>query len=289
VTKVKEDVEVWCLGGAHLDHIAKPKTALTAESSSPGIIQTGFGGVAYNIAASLNRLGAKTTLVGAVGEDLGGQALAAKLLDQGIENRLIKQAFPTGSYLAIDDEQGRLVHAVSDLRALEELDPAVLAQALTEKPSTAALLLDANLLEDQITAILEAQEDCFVAVEVVSITKSLRLRSVLDRVDALFCNLVEANTLLRRNLNSPSDAARQLMKLGPNIVSVTNGGEAAALFSDGCCFEKMPKKVEASTTNGAGDCYAATLLFGLLSTIDPEAAMQQALEAAANHLEGTHP
>lgn len=244
-----------------------------------------FGGVANNVARQLQRLGAEVTLVGAIGDDIAGRALLDDLKSATINSALIKQSLPTGSYLAIENEKGELVQAVSDLRALGNLDPAVLTETIALKPADAALLLDSNLSVAQMVAVLNANAGGFVAVEAVSVTKVMRLSGLLDRVDALFCNLDEARALLADITLSSPQAAEQLALLGPQYISITNGAGNAVLLAKEKLIEKMPNRANVKTTNGAGDCYTAAVLYHLLSNADPQSAMDAGLGAAFQRLE----
>ncbi len=97
-------------------------------------------------------------------------------------------------------------------------------------------------------------------------------------VDLLFCNLDEARGLTGKE--SARDCANDLAALGPRI-ALTMGAEGSLLV-DPLGLEQVPGvPVKAVDTTGAGDMYAAGILYGLTNGLDWEQAGRVGSLAAA--------
>ena len=87
--------EVWCFGGATMDRQLRAVEPLRAGDSNPVLTRSTPGGVARNVAEALARLGCRTGLVSAVGDDGDGRAIIDEMCirdrhDDGVE--LLDQA-----------------------------------------------------------------------------------------------------------------------------------------------------------------------------------------------------
>jgi pseudouridine kinase len=68
------------VGAASMDIKGRPREALVPGTSNPGDIRISVGGVGRNIAESLARLGVRTTLIWAVGDDEWRQRITGSVL-----------------------------------------------------------------------------------------------------------------------------------------------------------------------------------------------------------------
>jgi len=89
------------------------------------------------------------------------------------------------------------------------------------------------------------------------------LPRLLAQVDAVNCPLSLFHQLFETD--DPEFGARELMKLGPEQVSVTEGENGAWLFCSGRPGLHQPAfPVEALDTNGAGDTFAGAMIYATL-------------------------
>ena len=79
-------------------------------------------------------------------------------------------------------------------------------------------------------------------------------------VDLLFCNLEEARSLTGQQ--DPVECAHEIHKHAANV-SLTLGGEGSLLLHDGVVTPIEGVPVTAIDTTGAGDMYAAGILYGI--------------------------
>jgi sugar/nucleoside kinase (ribokinase family) len=104
-------VRVLVLGDLALDVVLAPARALQRGTDVPGVVRLHQGGSAANTARWLARLGARASLVCAVGHDGAGRALVAALRGDGV---LVRATRPAGAQTA---RIGMLVDAATGERS----------------------------------------------------------------------------------------------------------------------------------------------------------------------------
>src|SRR5512145_1054544 len=119
------EAPVLVIGSAGLDIVGRLKSELHMGISNPAQIRSSYGGVARNVAENLARLGQPVTLISAVGDDATGDDLIEEIANIGVNIDHIFQSdtHPTGSYLAIVNNNGELQVALDDMRASSLLTP----------------------------------------------------------------------------------------------------------------------------------------------------------------------
>lgn len=97
-------------------------------------------------------------------------------------------------------------------------------------------------------------------------------------VDLLFCNLEEARSLTGRH--DPVDCAHEIHRHAENV-ALTFGAKGSVLTHDGEAIPIEGVPVEAIDTTGAGDMYAAGVLYGITNGLTWQQAGHLASHAAA--------
>ena len=226
--------EVFVAGGLNEDIKARPFAALTARTSNPGRIYRAPGGVGRNIAHSLSLLGTPAVLCSAVGNDSAAAAIKAATAAAGVDISAVGtySDYPTGAYLAIQDETGDLSAAVSSMEIMEALTPDRLAALEPRIIAAAALVLDTNLNPATLTflARLAFRHRVPCLVEPVSVEKTLRLAEILPFCSWISPNLAELRALFAINIFSMKDSIRSAAAT-PGRGAALKGDVAAALDS----------------------------------------------------------
>ena len=119
---------VTVFGGATFDRIARTDFPPVMGASNPGSVLRRPGGVAFNVASVLARLGVATRLVARVGADSDGEAIIAAARQTGIDPTAlgVSPSAPTAGYHAVFDDTGNLVIGVADMKICDEITPALL-------------------------------------------------------------------------------------------------------------------------------------------------------------------
>ena len=292
-TLVPPFASVTVFGGATLDSIGRSAAAPVMGASNPGTVRRLPGGVGFNVASVLARLGLKTRLVGRVGADLAGEAVVAAARAAGIDTTglVTSTAAATASYHATLDEAGNLILGIADMKVCTEITPATIGMIATEPTSGEMWVVDANLPEETLVFLAEEARhaDRPLAALTVSPAKAVRLLPILDRVAYLFTNRREAAALLgldARTATAPvAWLASELAGPRQTRVVVTNGGDPLAAATSREQRSFTPLRATVRAVNGAGDAFAAGTLRGLAGGLAFSDSIRFGRAAAAMTLE----
>lgn len=262
---------VTVFGGIAVDRIARTHAAPVLGASNPGTVRSSPGGVGFNVATSLARLGLETRLVGIVGADADGELVLAAARSAGaeIDRVVISRGAPTATYQAAIDQGGELVIGVADMRIHDEFGAAAVAPAVAGLEAGDFWVLDANLMPETIGFVISEANATRrpVAGLPVSPAKAMRFATNFDRLTYLFANRREAAAILRRGWDdkgpSPGQLVEALRQGGCANVVVTNAREPLTAVTDGDMRAFAPLKATVRTVNGAGDALVAGTLYGL--------------------------
>lgn len=289
--------DILCIGAVLWDFIGRAETTMTLGADVPGRITPVPGGVAFNIAATLARVGLRPALLSAVGDDGAGDELLRECETRGIDTTHVHRArgSPTDRYLAIEDAGG-LVAAIADARSLELAGDKILAPLADGRLGRAAqpwrglIALDGNLtdalLAQVATSPLFAAADLRVAP--ASPGKVLRLRPLLAHARGTFyVNRDEAGRLCGCDLGDAIAAAEALVASGAQRVLVTDGANPCAeARRDGATLVARPPAVRVQRVTGAGDTFMAAHIAAEKNGASRETALHTALAAAARYVTG---
>lgn len=243
------------VGGAITDIFGAPAGAFVPRDSNPGQVSMSSGGVGRNIAENLARLGARVRLVTAFGDDAESERLAAECEQLGIDTSFaVRVAGTPGSrYLAILDETGDMVAAVSDLRALEHITRA--AENAAAYAGADAVVIDSNLAPEAIETVVALVGAAPIVLDPVSSTKAPRARGVLGKLSVVKGNLIEAEALA--GAPGAEAAAERLLELGVERVFITMSTDGVYCASADERFTVPAPRVTVANATGAGDAFTA--------------------------------
>lgn len=221
------------------------------------------GGKGGNQAVAAARFGAEVVLVGAVGEDQGGERLRQELAGEGVDvSRVATVEGASGLAVVTVDLAGEnqiVVHPGANGHVT-----AAFAQA-----ALASLELTAD---DVVICCLEVPLDGVLAglgaARAAGAPSVLNPSPVSDSVPALYAErpLLVANRHEAAELSgqaSPHDAARRLAELCRSDVVVTLGGAGVTGLAGGEPFDVAALAVDVVDTTGAGDALCGVLAASL--------------------------
>lgn len=246
------------------------------------------GGSAAITAVAAARLGLRVALAAAVGADPAGAFMLDQLAGEGVDVSAVavRDAAPTGMTVTLSAGADRAIltalGAVASLTAAD-VPGSLIARARHVHASSYFLLEDS--LGAGLASVLSAARAAGAATSLDTNWDPSgrwgdeRLAAAIAQADLLLPN--EAEALRLSGAASLEAAARALTAAGPRLV--VKLGERGALCADGPVWQQvsLPPVVPVDTT-GAGDCFNAGLITGLLAGLAlPEAA---ALGCAAGAL-----
>ena len=279
-----------CIGGANIDKTARCTGEVVWGSSNPVRVETAPGGVALNVAANLAALGCEVTFAGAIGRDAEGERLVASLAQAGVDtSHTARPNLATANYTALLDGSGELRVGLADMDIYETLTPAHCAELARRLSDWPVWLVDANVPQAGLEALLNTSGGHRVFAAAVSPAKSRRLLPFLDRLDGIFANRAEASALTGGAVESEEDAltaARVLCEGGAERAFVTMGelGAVAATVDGAKRWSAPATKVR--DVNGAGDGFAAGVIEAPARGGTLDDAMAQGLALASLMVEG---
>ena len=284
---------VTVFGGITMDRIAVSSGRPVMGASNPGLARNSPGGVGFNVATVLSRLGRRVRLIARVGDDSDGRAAIAAAESAGIDVAAVGLSTdaPTASYQAIFDDVGSLVMGIADMGIYETLTPSAAALLTIASEPGDLWVVDANLPEETIDFLVEEAKARShpVAALAVSPAKALRLLPILDHITYLFANRREAAVLIDRDPQdkglTAGSLAGELARRGVANVVVTNGEEPLAAATGGDVRSFAPLRARVRGVNGAGDALAAGTIYGLAEGRSLFEAVRSGLAAAAITLE----
>ena len=290
---------ILCIGSVLWDIIGRSSSHMRAGSDVPGRITRIPGGVAMNIAMTCVNFGLTPALLSAVGRDTEGDELVTAAQSMGLVTDHLYRSddLPTDAYMAIEGANG-LIAAVADAHSLEQAGTKILTSLENgtlgdiQAPWSGTVALDGNLtrelLADIAKSALFAGSDLRVAP--ASPGKAERLLALVGHPSAtLYVNLEEAGLLCQTTFDHAQDGARALTKRGVHRVLVTDGGNPAAEATGDTLRTAQPPEVLVTRVTGAGDTFMAAHIASELQGLNPQAALERALNAAATYVSGETP
>ncbi|OGO64942.1 MAG: hypothetical protein A2029_00980, partial [Chloroflexi bacterium RBG_19FT_COMBO_47_9] len=237
-------------------------------------IRYSFGGAARNVAENLLHLGTPVTLLTVLGDDEAGDNLIQAISEAGanVEAVLRSPHYPTGTYLALVNTDGKLEYALDDMRILAELSPQYIQAHEDLFAQSSLLFIDANLSKETLRAIMSIARKVKLPVcaDPTSESLAIRLSPYLRRLRLVVPNRGEASILCDRksgitNQREAIDAAKCLVSQGVEIAIVTMGESGVCYATSETSGYVPPVRTNIIDPTGAGDALTAAVLFGLLN------------------------
>ncbi len=289
---------------ARYDLVTMGRSSIDLYSNDPGVAFRNIqsfgafvGGCPTNIVVGACRLGLRTALLTAVGDDPVGEFILDFLSREGVDTRYIvhKARHRTSAVLLGIEPPDRfpLVYYRDGCADIELTIDDVLAAPVTD---TRALLITGTGLsrEPSRSATVFAAEQAAAAGVEVFLDVDFRadqwhdprafgvvLRSVLPWVDVVVGTEAELNAVAIRadpkvsivasQVSDPTvagdidQAIELVLQAGPQALVLKRGSQGSSVrLADGTVFRAEPFAVEVKNTLGAGDAFAAGLLYGRL-------------------------
>ncbi len=261
------------VGDLVLDVVLAPAEPLQVGSDVPGRVSLVQGGSAANTARWLGRLGARATLVCAVGRDPTGRALVEALRSDGVTPRAVRvpgaRTGRIGVLVASDGERSFVQDRGAALQlGPDDLRPAWFKGIDAVHVPTYSLLGEPLGLAGRRAVDLARAAGAVVSADLSSIGPLLAdgrrgARSLMASIapDLLFATAPEATALL--GTTRPDG----LLEFA-SIAIIKRGSKGATILARGAAgerplrFEVATRHMAAADTTGAGDAFTAGFLVG---------------------------
>jgi ribokinase len=225
-------------------------------------------GNASNVAVGLARLGFKTAMLAAIGKDYYGQQILDHYAKEGVGSDLvnINEGLPTNYHFVLNYGPERTIlvkHEDFVYKPIDVIDD-------VEWVYFSSIGQHALQIHDDLADHLEKHPNIKLGFNPGTFQIKLgaeRLKRIYARTYALFVNREEAQHILGVQDRDIRDEFAGLHKLGPKIVVITDGPEAA-YASDGTKQLKIvayPDPKPPISRTGAGDAFATGFMAALMS------------------------
>ena len=282
---------VTVVGGVNMDIGGWPRASLVGQDSNPGRVRMSLGGVGRNIAHNMSLLGVDVKMLTALGDDLYAQKIGASCAELGIDlsHAPVIPGGHTSTYLFINDEQGDMALAVSDMDICDHISPELLSSRRALLDGSQIVVVDTNIPEESIRWLAEnCRAPLFV--DPVSTVKAAKLRGVLGSIHTLKPNRIEAELLSGvtiRDNDSLRLAAKTLLDTGMHRVFISLGGDGVYAADRVTGTEVRLPVMEAKMVNttGCGDAFMAAITWAYLQGTDLADTARYGLAASAIAME----
>ena len=258
-------------GAINTDLVARATTA-----PGPGETVTGHdfrifgGGKGANQALAAARSGARTAILGALGEDDFGRQRLADLRADGVDVGHVALLPEVASGVALitleENGENRILYvpgatarisAEAAEAAIRAVRPAIVLATLEPPPAALDRLL-ATAAEQGVPVVLSATPE------------PAQGRDLAARADVLIVNETEACELLGIEVGERPwpEVTAGLVALGPRTAIVTLGEDGAVVRADDRVAEIPAPKVEVVDTTGAGDAFSGAFAARLAAGAD---------------------
>ncbi|MGA1791700.1 MAG: carbohydrate kinase family protein [bacterium] len=243
------------------------------------------GGQAANTVYALARMGFKAGMIGKVGKDDWGERILQSL--NGVDLSYVLREDRSGiciSILTPDGERSMIAFPnVNDTLDKKDLDLSALSGCRFLHLTSFA---GSHPLQTQIEVVEGLGDVPRISFDPGNLYASLGLNAILPIVRKTYCLFATANELERITGLGHEDASALLLDLGVKIVICKQGARGAYLVDRHKRLTFAPAEAEVKDVTGAGDCFAAGFLAGLLKGMDLEKCGQLGTYAAASCISG---
>ena len=225
------------------------------------------GGSTANIAVGLSRLGAKCGIMCKVCSDRFGKLIIKSFSRENVDYSkvVVDKGGKTARTIIIVDKLGRRIIISLGGKAIIEREEEVDLSYVTSSKLVYVGESLPNIAERIVNAAKYRKIPVIYGPGVFSYLGLEKLGRILECVDVLVLNVIELRRLIP-NTRDIHDAVRKLANLGIRIIVVTLGsrGSLAYVREEDRVYEQRAFKVRARDTTGAGDAFAAGLIYGYL-------------------------
>jgi sugar/nucleoside kinase (ribokinase family) len=270
---MSEHTDVLCAGIVVADHVCTPVSHLPAAGElvlADRLLLT-IGGCAANVAVDLTRMGVPAAVVGRVGGDVFGRAVADMLREQRVDvSALTVSAQADTSQTLIVNVVGqdrRFIHTFGANGEFRAADLPVERVRRCRVLYLGGYFLMPNVRADELREVFAVARRAGAKTVLDVVTPGPadylpRLEGLLPEVDVFLPNNHEAELITGEK--DPLRQAERFHRMGAGTAVVTLGGDGAVLVSDGQRLRAGTYPVPFVDGSGGGDAFVAGYVYGLL-------------------------
>lgn len=257
------------VGAINIDIAGTPFKKNIHKDSNPGTITTKLGGVGRNIAENLVRLGITTELITSFGDDHNSSNIyeSCQNLGLSIQHSIKIPHQSTSTYLCLNDVDGNMQLAISDMEIYENITPNFIAKRLKIINNGSVCVVDTNIPKDTIEYLADSVK-VPLFVDPVSGVKSEKLMDCIGQIHTITPNIIELSKLTGMKIETKEDmgkACSYLINKGVKQIFLTIGKQGVYYTNGKKQGFIPPYETDVVNTTGAGDSFMAGVVWGYMN------------------------
>ena len=241
---------------------------------------TGFGGKGANQAVMAARTGAKVTMITGIGNDGFGDESLENFKNCGMDtSSVLRLPTHTGvAHIWVDGEGQNRISIVPG--ANFALTPQDAIDEVSKLKDVSVLIAQCEIPQEVTLAAFRTAQELGITTILNPAPYQLLTDDLLELTDWLIPNEVEFAELDKTHRAPDSDSVIASLRSNGRTI-VTLGGDGAALVTaDGSVKRFAAKKVSATDTTGAGDCFIGAFAAALATGATEESAVLFGIDCA---------
>tara|TARA_Y100000310_G_scaffold153901_1_gene153450 strand:+ start:16985 stop:17950 length:966 start_codon:yes stop_codon:yes gene_type:complete len=264
--------DVLCVGSATVDHFLTIDDSFKEIKVGDKVLvsekATHTGGGATNSAAALAKFGLKVKMLTKLGDDGEADFIIKEMKKYGVKNvckSVSNKRTDTATLISSVKNRDRIIYVHKGASRDLKLSDCAKKDLRVKWMYLASLMGKSFATAKKLCEIAKTKNINVLFNPSLYLAKKGKkyLRSVLDATTILVLNREEAQALLGNDSNSFSHLARELHKLGPSKVIITNGNKRFYASDSKKLYSLIGPTVKRVHTAGAGDAFTA-VFFGAL-------------------------
>ena len=241
---------------------------------------TGFGGKGANQAVMAARTGAKVTMITGIGSDGFGDESLANFKNCGMDTTSVLR-LPTHTGVAHIWVDGQGQNRISIVPGANfALTPQDAIDQVSKLKDVSVLIAQCEIPQEVTLAAFRTAQELGITTILNPAPYQPLTDDLLELTDWLIPNEIEFAELDKTHRAPDSDEViASLRSSGRTIVTLGSDG-AALVTADGAVKRFAAKKVSATDTTGAGDCFIGAFAAALASGATEESAVQFGIDCA---------
>lgn len=273
------------IGAANVDIYAKSDIRIRPHYDHPSIIKTTPGGVTRNILENASKLGVKTKLLTAVGDDIYGDIVLDSCLKAGIDTKNILKikGARTGIFMQVQNNNNDMHLAMCDMSISKNINIKYINSKDKLIKRAKALVLDPSLDIEVIEYILNRYTNVPIFVDPISDLYAKKIKPYLNRIYCIKPNRSELENLAGIKIKNNNDLLNAYSKVNSYtdnlFVSCGRYGCIYTNENNEIIKRKLKPVKEMANASGAGDAFMAALLYSYVNDLKVEKTVDYALSA----------
>ena len=261
------------LGASIMDIFGFRPSNYREYNSTPGKIKMSFGGVCRNIAENSARIGINTKFLSVLGDDECGKSILehSREIGYNMEDSMIIKGASTPTYLAILDENGEMVSAISDMKSLNAMTEEFIDSKKELIKNAKYVVVDSDNPKILSYILKNFSKETNFILDPVSAEKATWVKDMIKDFHTIKPNRHEAEILAGFPIKDTEDlirASNYFLSLGIKKVYISLDSEGI-FYNDGeKCGKVKALDVIVKNVTGAGDSFVAGIGHGYMNKLD---------------------